>query len=333
MEMNRICVYGAGAVGGFVAGSLARAGREVSVVARGAHLAAIQADGLTVTSGGETFTARVAASQDPAALGPQDLVIVTLKATGLGALEAGLPPLLGPDTPVVFALNGIPWWYFQGLPETNRTRPDLGRLDPGGVLARVVAPERVVGCVIYSANTVVAPGRIENTSPGANKYALGEPDGVVRPRTEAISAAFDGTGVAAPLVADIRKELWNKLLGNVSQSILCAIVEEPLNVLGRDPALAQLVRDVTAEAVAVAAAHGVTLDVDLGKVPAPRLLNSPHKPSILQDYEAGRPMEIDAIATSVQAFGRAAGVPTPYLDTMTALVSRRAAAKGLYQPA
>jgi 2-dehydropantoate 2-reductase len=278
----RICVFGAGAIGGNFAARLADAGNEVSVVVRGAHLEAIRANGLTLIAGDRKIVAKVRASDRPADLGSQDAVISTLKATGLGALADGVGPLLGPETPVVFAQNGIPWWYGHGLGPSRPPAPDLSRLDPGGALARSVGPERTLGGAITSPNHVVEPGVIVNEQPERNTLWVGEVDDRQTPR-----------------------------------------VAEIVN---------QLARRAHAEALAVAAAHGVVLDDSPEARYGARRVYTNHRPSILQDYDLGRPMEIESIVRAPVAFARSAGVPTPTLEAIEAFAVSLAASKGLYVP-
>jgi 2-dehydropantoate 2-reductase len=320
----RICIFGAGAVGGHLAAKLAAAGHDVSLVARGAQLAAIQAKGLTLLSGERRFAARVRASDRPVELGTQDIVISTLKACSLGALAAGVGPLLGPETAVAFAQNGIPWWYAYGLARTRPKIPDLSRLDPGGALARAVGPARTLGAVIYSANAVREPGVIFNGTPADNRLIVAETDDNVSPRIERLRATLDVAGIASPPVADIRQNLWSKLLWNMTASMLALLTEQPVSVSARPP-LTEIFGRLWREALAIARAHGIALPAE---VPAPSTLD--HKPSILQDYELGRPMEIEALLMAPLAFARVAGVPTPTLDVIAALAARRAADKGLY---
>src|SRR5882757_8376903 len=232
----KVCIYGAGAVGGHLAVRLARAGNEVSVVARGAQLEALKARGATLLLGGERLTAPVRASDDPAQLGKQDVVITTVKAPGLAPIADKLPALLGPDTPVVYALNGIPWWYFHGAPMRPK-RPDLGFLDPGGKLARHVGLERTIGCVIYSANAVIEPGVVQSNMP-ENSFLLGEPDGTVTPRVTKIAEAIKAAGPDAPIPKDFRREIWSKLLNNAAQAPVCCLLERDLSVIGVPEVLA-----------------------------------------------------------------------------------------------
>ena len=327
----RICVFGAGAVGGNVAARLADAGNEVSVVARGAHLDAIRAKGLTLISGDKRIVAKVRASDRPADLGPQDAVISTLKATGLAALAESVGPLLGPETPVVFAQNGIPWWYGHGLSASRPPAPDLSRLDPGGALARAVGFERTLGGAITSPNHMVEPGVIVHEQPDRNTLWLGEIDDRQTPRVEALRKALVGAGIGSPSTRDIRYDIWHKLMANLTGSTICLILGQPNTIQGT-PLINKLARRAHAEAMAIAAAHGVVLDDDPEVRYGPKRVYPDHRPSILQDYELGRPMEIEAIVRAPLAFARSAGVDTPTLDAIESLCVSMAASKGLYLP-
>ncbi|MBN9087959.1 MAG: 2-dehydropantoate 2-reductase [Reyranella sp.] len=327
----RICVYGAGAIGGNFAARLAASGNEVSVVVRGAHLEAIRAKGLTLIAGDRKITVKVHASDDPSELGQQDAVISTLKATGLPALAESVGPLLGPDTPVVFAQNGIPWWYGYGLPKSRPPAPDLSRLDPGGALLKAVGPGRTLGGAITSPNHVVEPGVIVNEIPDRNTLWVAEIDDRQSQRVGALRAALKGAGIGSPDTTDIRYDIWHKLMANLTGSAVCLILGQP-SLVQKTPIVNQLCRRAHAEALAVAAAHGIVLDDSPDVRYGPKRVYFDHRPSILQDYDLGRPMEIESIIRAPVAFARSAGVPTPTLDAIEAFGVSLAAAKGLYTP-
>ena len=316
----KVCVYGAGAVGGHIAARLAAAGSEVCVVARGEHLAAIRRNGLKLIRGGETTVSRVSASDKPADLGPQDFVLVTLKANVLGAFAEACAPLLGPRTAVAFVQNGIPWWYAR----------EMERLDPGGKLARAVAAERILGGVAYSANDVVAPGVVVNHVPNSNMIVIGsagEEDG----RSEQLRSLLEKAGLSSPPVEDIRQAIWSKLTVNLGTSTLCTITGANIAEVRSNPRLAELAARLGAEGRAIAGALGVAIErapQRPGGGQSSGMIQ--HKPSMLQDYERGRPMEIDAQIMAPLALARQKGVPTPTLDLAAALVAYKAAAKGLY---
>ena len=326
----RVCVFGAGAIGGHLAARLARGGAEVSVVARGATLAAIRERGITVVARDATFEARPAASDDPAALGPQDLVVVTVKGHQLPGVAEGIGPLLRADTPVAFVMNGIPWWYFDrhGGPLDGTALPAL---DPGGAVRRAVGVERTVGGVVYSACTITAPGRIEVENE-RSRVVLGGPDGTVAEPVRALAAALEAGGMGAPIVPDIRREVWAKLVSNLSNGPLCLLSRQGLAATLRDPAVLEAARAGLAEGAAIARGLGIPLDIDPGaRTEASRGIV--HKPSILQDMEAGKPVEMEAMLVQPLALARMAGVPTPVLDLVVGLARSAAEATGQYRPA
>jgi 2-dehydropantoate 2-reductase len=323
----RICIFGAGAVGSHFAVRLALAGHEVSCVMRGPHLEAVKANGLTLRVGDAEFRADVKASNDPATLGPQDFVISTLKATGVGALAAGLKPLLREDTAVVFAQNGIPWWYDIGLPKHHPTPPDLGFLDPGGELRAAIPRERIVGGVVFSSNEVIAPGIVANLSPDRNMLLVGECDDREGERIARLRSVLEAAQIASAAVAQIRETIWSKLLTNMSMSVLCLLTGQTARAVRDDPALANVIPRLLDEANAIAQSCYPAVKRLTRTGPAPD-----HKPSILQDFELGRAMEIDALVGAPAAFARAAGLATPMLDMMAALAIQKARDKGLYAP-
>ena len=324
-------IFGAGAVGGHLAARLGAAGTDVSAVCRGAQLAAIKERGVTLHIADERYHARIHVADRPETLGKQDLVIVTVKSSVLPELASAIATLVGPDTSVVFAMNGIPWWYLYRA-QTTAPPPDLSRLDPDGALAREIGHERVIGCMINSANEVVEPGVIKNSPMTKNKFTLGEPDGTVSRRIQAISAGLEAHGVAAPITETIRVEIWDKLLRNLATSPICALTGEPIGVVGRHPELYETSQGLMREGLAVAKAHGIDVEDNFKSSYGTRP-TSTHKSSMLQDFEHARPPEIDGILTSVQAFARAAKVPTPTVDAVTALVIEKARRMGLYPAA
>ncbi len=326
---GRIAVFGAGAVGGFLAAQLARAGRQVAVVARGEQLAAIQGHGLTLELPDETFTVELEASDDPAAIGPVDLVLVTLKTTANAAVAAGIAPLLHDDTAVVFVQNGVFWWYGEdfdpGVPV------DMARLDPGGRLAAAIGRGRAMGLVVYSPNTVVAPGRVRCTMRGSH-FHLGGPAASAG-RVGMAAELLGDAGFRLELPADIRAAMWRKLLLNLCTAPLAALTGANEAALANAPGMAGVARGMVEDGIAVAAAHGFTeLGVDAAKLVTPGQ-GSAHKPSMLQDLERGRPLEVDSMLAIVQDFARAAGVATPTLDTVLPLLMLMARERGLYPAA
>lgn len=323
----RICIFGAGAVGSHLALRLARAGFEVSCVMRGPHLAAVRQNGLTLRVAGEEFKARVKASDNPADLGPQDFVISTLKATGVAALAGGVAPLLMDDTGIVFAQNGIPWWYDIGLPKAHPATPDLSFLDAGGALRAAIPKERIVGGVIFSSNEVVAPGVVENLSPERNMLLVGECDDREGERIAQLRSVLEAAQFASAAVAQIRETIWSKLLTNMSMSIMCLLTGQTARAVRDEPALQDVIPRLLDEANGIAQSCYPNVKRVTRTGPAPN-----HKPSILQDYELGRAMEIDPLVRAPAAFARQAGLSTPMMDLMGALAIQRARDKGLYAP-
>ena len=327
----RICVYGAGAIGGHVAARLAAgartSGAQVSVVARGAHLRAMQERGLTVRARDGVLHCRPVATDDPAMLGPQDAVVITVKAPSLPEVAAGIGPLLREDTAVAFVMNGIPWWYF------DRTAQDGARLpalDPGEAIRRAVGIPRTLGGVVYSAATVVEPGVIEALAEDG-RVVLGELDGRITPRLTALADAIAAGGMGGQAVPDIRMAVWSKLLGNLMTGPLCVLARQDMGRLLAIPAIREAAIRAGEEVVAIAAAYGF----DLGGSVAPRAARSAglrHRPSILQDLEAGRPMEVESLWRAPLALAAAAGVDAPTLGLLVALASQAAQAAGCWAP-
>ena len=328
----RICIFGAGAVGGHIAAKLAAAGHDVSAVARGPNLAALKAGGIALREGERTFTGRVRASDNAAQLGEQDVVFVTTKATALAAFAEAAAPLSDANTTFVFVQNGIPWWYAQGLSAERPKPPDLSRLDPGGALARAIPPASVIGAVVYSSNSVTAPGQIENFSEGRNMLVVGETDDRQTPRIAELRGLLSSAGLFSPPATDIRQAVWDKLQLNFG-STLCVPLGLPLSALVNDPALRAARDRLIAEGRAIARAHGVSMEEVPQRQGGKQTAGATsHKPSMLQDYELGRPMEVEAILALPCAFARAAGVAVPTLDAVHAVTARLAARKGLYSP-
>lgn len=321
----RICVFGAGAVGSHIAVRLALAGHDVSCMMRGPHLDAVKANGLTLRVGDAEFKAKVKASDDPATLGPQDVVISTLKATGVASLATGLHALLGDDTSIVFAQNGIPWWYDIGLPAKHPAVPDLAFLDPGGRLRAAIPKARIIGGVIFSSNEIVSPGVAANISPERNRLLIGECDDRATERIARLRAALNEASIESPEVPQIRETIWSKLLTNMSMSVLCSLTGQTARGVRDDPALAEVIPRLLDEANNIAQSCFPEVKRVTRTGPAPD-----HKPSILQDYELGRAMEIDVLVRAPAAFARAAGLATPMLDLMAALAIRQARSKELY---
>ncbi len=325
----RICVYGAGAIGGYLAGSLARGGHEVSVVVRGAHLAAIRDHGLVVDVAGDGFTTHPRATDDPATLGVQDAVLVTAKAPSLPAIAAGLPPLLGPRTRVAFLTNGIPWWYFQrhGGKLDGRRIP---LLDPEDRLLNAVGESRILGGIFWPASSVPEPGHIRLTHPGRGTV-FGAPDGVETPEIAALAEAFRTAQLPVTVSATIRDLIWEKLAFNLSAGPMCVLTRTPVRATQEEPACVAASRALLAEAAALIQALGRKVELDVERIVATNQQLG-HRPSILQDLLARRPMEIDALYTVPLEMARDAGVPMPTLALLVGLIKAAARGEGLYAP-
>ncbi len=326
----RICVVGAGAIGGHLAVRLAQAKHAVSIVVRPPTRDAVERDGLTLVAGNVESNARVHAVTSTSELHPHDVVFVTLKATALAAIADQLDPLLGPKTPIVFVLNGIPWWYFHSDSQAARPRPTLEGLDPDGALSRHVDVARVIGCVVFSSNEVIAPGVVRNRSINRNEWTLGEIDGALSDRVEAFGAMLTDAGLNATASPHIRRAVWNKLVAtNIGRAPLCALLDRDSSVF-ENADLKSLAQAIMVEAMEVASAWDIHLEIDTEAAFKPGGLTAGHVPSLLQDYRLGRKMEIEAMIGSVQEFARSADVRTPNIDVVAALLKQRAIDRGLY---
>ncbi|MEQ8340846.1 MAG: 2-dehydropantoate 2-reductase [Marinovum algicola] len=324
----KICIFGAGAIGGYMGVKLAQAGADVSLVARGPHLAAMQANGLTLHENDKApVTVPVTASDDPAALGVQDYVIVTLKAHSVPPVVTRMTPLIGADTTIVSGVNGVPWWYFHkhgGAFEGTR----LASVDPGDAQWNGFGPDRVLGCVVYPAAEVTRPGVITHIE--GNRFSLGEPDGTKSDRALALSRALAAAGLKAPVRPRIRDEIWVKLWGNLSFNPISALTHATLEVLCTDPGTRAVARGMMREAQEIAEKLGVKFPIDVERRIDGGAAVGAHRTSMWQDLDAGRPMEIDALVGAVQELGRLTDTPTPTLDTVLALVALRGRVAGLY---
>lgn len=324
----KICIFGAGAIGGYVAAKLAQAGADVSVVARGPHLLAMQEKGLTLLEEGrDAVTVPITASDNAADLGPQDYVLVTLKAHSVPAVVGAMQPLIAEHTTVVSGVNGVPWWYFHKLGGPfEGTR--LASVDPGDVQWNGFGPDRILGCVVYPATEVIAPGTIKHIE--GNRFSLGEPDGSKSDRAKALSAVLASAGLRAPVRPRIRDEIWLKLWGNLSFNPISALTHATLDVLCTDPGTRAVARGMMIEAQEIAERLGVTFPVDVDKRIDGGAAVGAHRTSMWQDLDLGRPMEIDALVSSVQELGHLTGIATPTIDTVASLVKLRARVAGLY---
>ena len=323
----KICIYGAGAIGGYLAVLLKRAGADVSVVARGAQLAAIKANGLRLLIKGEELAATMPASQDPAELGPQDYVIVALKAHQAWEVAEQMAPLFGPQTAVVTAQNGLPWWYFHGF-EGQYANRRLESVDPGDRQWNAIGPERVIGCTVYPATEVVAPGVIKHID--GDKFGLGEPTRTITARTQALAEMFLKAGLKASVLPEIRNDIWLKLWGNLCFNPISALTRATLDLVATDPGTRALSRNMMLEAERIGRRIGVHFRVDVDRRINGAARVGAHRTSMLQDLDKHRPLEIDALLTSVQELGRLVELPTPHIDAVLALVQQMARVAGLY---
>lgn len=319
---KRYAVIGAGAIGAYVGAALSQAGHDVTLFGRGPHLRAMQTAGVTVKSPRGDFHARPYATDDLASIGPVDVVLLTLKAHQLEAVRDVLPTLFKAETPVVAIQNGIPWWYFErhGGPFEGL---HLESVDPGGTLAAAIPAERVIGCVIYCSTEIESPGVIRHLE--GTRYSLGEPDRSISARAQSIAADFTGAGLKAPVEADLRRDIWLKLLGNAAFNPISALTRATLVDMTNDPLVEPLVRETMEEAVAIATKLGITFDLTIDKrIDGARRVGA-HKTSMLQDLEAGKPLELDALTGAVVELGEKLGIPTPatrHIYALTKLLDR-----------
>ncbi len=323
----KICIYGAGAIGGYMGLALAESGADVSLVARGAHLEAIKKNGLRLLIDDGERVARMNATSNPADLGPQDYVIVTLKAHQAWEVAEQVAPLLGPDTAVVTAQNGVPWWYFHAF-KGQYAGQRIRSVDPEDRQWNAIGPQRAIGCVVYPATEIIEPGVIKHVY--GNKFTLGEPDRSQSDRVVKLSEALQAGGLKAPIVPEIRNEIWLKLWGNLCFNPISALTRATLDVVATDPGTRALARAMMLEAQRIGARIGVHFRVDVERRINGAASVGPHRTSMLQDLDRGRPLEIDALLTAVQELGRMVDLQTPYIDSVLALVQQMGRVAGVY---
>ncbi len=323
----KICIYGAGAIGGYLGVLLQQAGADVSLIARGAHLEAMRENGLKLLIDGEEKVARVNATNDPGELGPQDYVIVSLKAHQAWEVAEQMTPLLGPDTAVVTAQNGVPWWYFYGF-EGQYANLRIESVDPEDRQWQAIGPERAIGCVVYPATEITEPGVIKHVY--GDRFSLGEPDRTISPRVEKLSQILEEAGLKAPVLPEIRNDIWLKLWGNLCFNPISALTRATLDIVATDPGTRTLSRNMMLEAETIGRRIGVHFRVDVERRINGAARVGAHRTSMLQDLERGRPLEIDALLTSVQEMGRLANVETPYIDSVLALVQQMGRSLDVY---
>lgn len=320
----KVCIYGAGAIGGCLAVPLAEAGHDVSLVARGPHLEAIQARGLTLLHEGGSRNADIHATDKPRELGAQDMVLVTLKAHSIPAVVDGILDLVSESTAVVSAVNGIPWWYFHAL-DSEWGERHVESVDPGGTLWHRIGPDRALGCVVYPAAEILSPGVVRHTE--GDKLVLGEPDGSSSERVAALAGAFRGAGFKAPVRPRLRDEIWMKLWGNLAFNPLSALTGATLDVLATNAGTRSIAKTMMEEGRAVGEAFGARFSISVE-----RRLNGvasvgAHRTSMLQDLELGRPLEHEAMLGAVQELAALAGIATPTIDLIHTLLRQRIASR------
>jgi 2-dehydropantoate 2-reductase len=321
----RFLIAGAGAIGAYIGARMAQAGFEVTLFARGPHLRAMQAHGVLVKSGEGDFVARPTIASSLEEVGPVDVVFLGVKAHALPQIAPQLKKVLGPETTVVSTQNGIPWWYFQGFGgEYEGLR--LERVDPGGVISAAIEPRNVIGSIVYFATEVAAPGVIQHIE--GNRISLGEPDGTRSDRCRRIAEALIASGLRCPVTTHIRQEIWVKVLGNASFNPVSALTRATLAQMVRDPGVSSVIREIMQEVEAVSRKLGMELPVSIEQRMAGAEKVGEHKTSMLQDLEAGRPMELEALVGAVVELGERVGLPmicTRTVYNCTKLLAQRAA--------
>ena len=327
--MTKICIFGAGAIGGYMAHALIKAGADVSLIARGPHLEGLRDNGLTLIKEGVAETLPVRATDTPEELGPQDYVISALKAHSVAPVIDRFKPLLADHTALVPAVNGIPWWYFyKAGSDSAMENRWLETSDPGGVQWAAFGPERAIGCVVYPACEISAPGQI--TLKSGDRFTLGEPDGQRSERVLKLSELLRAGGLRAPVKPRLRDEIWIKLWGNCSFNPVSALTGASLDLIGNDPASRAVIRDAMIECRKVGLAVGARFNVDIERRIQGGADIIGHKPSTRHDVELGRPMELDALTSTVLELARRLEIETPTLNAISALVRLQGSVLGLY---
>ena len=323
----KICIYGAGAIGGWIGARLAALGEPVSVVARGATLAALQTHGLRLQQTEGLLQVPVQAADNAAALGVQDLVVVAVKAPALAEVARGIAPLLGPHTMVLTAMNGVPWWFFQGFGGAY-AGTSLKAVDASGAIAAAIPARHVVGCVVHASCALQAPGVVQHHF--GNKLILGEPSGQQTERAKALAALLKRAGFEAPLSEQIQRDTWYKLWGNMTVNPVSALTGATTDLILDDPLVRDFISQVMREAKEIGARIGIPIDQQPEDRHAVTRKLGAFKTSMLQDVEAGKPVELDALVTVVQELGVLTAVPTPFTDALLGLARLQARVKGLY---
>ena len=323
----KICIFGAGAIGGYLGAKLAAHGTDVSLVARGAHLDAMRTNGLRlIEETGETNVS-VTASSDPQDLGEQDYLLITLKAHSVPPMVEKMAPLIGKHTTILSCVNGVPWWYFYKF-GGDLEGTQLESVDPAGAQWNGFGPEKVLGCVVYPAAEVVEPGIIKHIE--GNRFSLGEPDGQKSDRIVTLSRIFTEVGLKAPVRPRIRDEIWVKLWGNLSFNPISALTHATLDILCTDPSTRIVARNMMLEAQHIAEKLGVKFPIDVDRRIDGGAAVGAHRTSMWQDLDMGRPMEIDALVGSVKELGHITNTPTPTIDSVLGLIQMRGKMAGVY---
>lgn len=326
--INRVCIYGAGAIGGWIGARLAAAGCQVGVVARGATLAALGQEGLRLQTGEATTSAAVQASADPATFGVQDLVVVAVKAPALLDVARHIAPLIGPHTIVLTAMNGVPWWFLQGFGGAFAGRP-LQAVDATGEVARAIPAPHVIGCVVHASCALNGPGFVRHHF--GNKLILGEPSGESTQRVQTLAALLTRAGFDAPVSDQIQKDTWFKLWGNMTVNPISALTGATTDLIMGDDLVRGFVSSVMLEAKDIGARLGIAIDQQPEDRHAVTRKLGAFKTSMLQDVEAGKPVELDALVTVVRELGAMTGVATPFTDALLGLARLHARGRGLYE--
>ncbi|MGH3172172.1 MAG: ketopantoate reductase family protein [Trebonia sp.] len=313
----KVAVVGAGAIGAYVGAALSRGGTEVHLLARGAHLEAMRRDGVTVHSPRGDFRAHPHATADPAEIGPVDIVFLGLKAYSYASAGALIEPLMKPGTGVVAAQNGIPWWYFHGLPGPHEGRR-VESVDPGGAVSAVIPPAAAIGCVVYCSTEIESPGVIRHIE--GTRFSIGEPDGTISDRCTAFSEAMKAGGLKCPVEPDLRSDIWLKLMGNVAFNPVSVLTGATMGAIAEHPGTRELVLSVMNETVEIARAFGCPPKVSVERRFEGAAKVGDHKTSMLMDYEAGKPLESDVLLRAPAELARLAGVPAPSLEMVDALI-------------
>jgi len=323
----KITIFGAGAIGGHLGALLSRNGVDVSLIARGAHMQAMRENGIKLIMKNDEFVTHPRVTDDASTLGPQDYVVMSLKSHQAPDVVDSMQPLLGPDTTVVTAMNGMPWWYFYGLQGAHENH-QIAAVDPGGKQWNGIGAQRAIGCITYVASEVISPGVVQSS--GQMRYFIGEPDGSDSERCRRFQEVVNATVIDAQLRSNLRSDIWVKIMGNTAYNPTSALTMGAIGEMVNDPGMEQVLRRLMAEVIAVGRALGEEPNASIDeRIETSRHGSAGHKTSMLQDLERGRMMEITPIIGAVAEMGRLAGVDTPTVDTVLALVTLRARLAGL----